>query len=103
MVFTDIKMPGMDGLETLARIMRDSPRPVVMLSDADTSGGVDLTLRALEAQLLIMAHTLGNVTPLLHQNLMQVDWNGWAVLHDKLRNGLDSDFDTSDIKVVLQD
>lgn len=47
-----------------------------------------LTLRALEAQLLIMAHTLGNVTPLLHQNLMQVDWNGWAVLHDKLRNGV---------------
>ena len=47
-VTLDVEMPGMDGLETLARIMRDSPRPVVMLSDADTSGGVDLTLRALD-------------------------------------------------------
>lgn len=47
-----------------------------------------LTLRAVEAQLLIMAHTLGNVTPALHQRLVQVDWNGWAVLHDKLRRGV---------------
>lgn len=47
-----------------------------------------LTLRAVEAQLLIMAHTVGNVTPMLHQHLMQVDWNGWAVLHDKLRKGI---------------
>lgn len=47
-----------------------------------------LTLRAVEAQLLIMAHTLGNMTPALHQRLMQVDWLGWAALHDKLRNGV---------------
>jgi len=47
-----------------------------------------LTLRAVEAQLLIMAHTLGNVTPALHQGLLEVDWTGWATLHDKLRNGV---------------
>lgn len=47
-----------------------------------------LTLRAVEAQLLIMAHTMGNFTPTLHSRLMQVDWNGWAVLHDKLRHGI---------------
>jgi uncharacterized protein with HEPN domain len=47
-----------------------------------------LTLRAVEAQLLIMAHTLGNLTPTLHQALLQVDWRGWAALHDKLRNGI---------------
>ncbi|MBI5257434.1 MAG: hypothetical protein HY855_13120 [Burkholderiales bacterium] len=47
-----------------------------------------LTLRAVEAQLLIMAHTLGNVTPALHRRLAQVDWNGWAALHDKLRRGV---------------
>ncbi|MBI5927341.1 MAG: hypothetical protein HY836_17280 [Aquabacterium sp.] len=47
-----------------------------------------LTLRAVEAQLLIMAHTMGNFTPALHQRLMEVDWNGWAVLHDKLRHGI---------------
>jgi len=47
-----------------------------------------LTLRAVEAQLLIMAHTLGNLPPDLHRSLQQVDWVGWAVLHDKLRNGV---------------
>jgi uncharacterized protein with HEPN domain len=47
-----------------------------------------LTLRAVEAQLLIMAHTLGNFTPILHQRLRHVDWPGWAALHDKLRNGI---------------
>lgn len=48
-----------------------------------------LTLRAVEAQLLIMAHTLANVTPMLHQRLGQVDWRGWAVLHDALRRGVE--------------
>ena len=47
-----------------------------------------LTLRAVEAQLLIMAHTLGNVTPALHERLLQADWIGWAALHDKLRRGV---------------
>jgi len=47
-----------------------------------------LTLRAVEAQLLIMAHTLGNLTPALHQQLLQIDWLGWAALHDKLRHGV---------------
>ena len=47
-----------------------------------------LTLRAVEAQLLILAHTLGNVTPQLHQKLHQADWLGWATLHDKLRRGV---------------
>lgn len=47
-----------------------------------------LTLRAVEAQLLIMAHTMGNMPSSLHQHLIQVDWNGWATLHDKLRNGI---------------
>ena len=47
-----------------------------------------LTLRAVEAQLLIMAHTLGNLTPAMHGALLQVDWAGWAALHDKLRRGV---------------
>lgn len=47
-----------------------------------------LTLRAVEAQLLIMAHTMGNLTPALHHRLLHVDWTGWAALHDKLRNGI---------------
>ena len=47
-----------------------------------------LTLRAVEAQLLTMAHTLGNLTPALHRQLLQVDWLGWAALHDKLRHGV---------------
>ena len=47
-VTLDVEMPNMDGLETLERLMRESPRPVVMLSGAETDGGVELTLRALE-------------------------------------------------------
>ena len=47
-VTLDVEMPGLDGLATLEAIMRESPRPVVMLSGAATAGGVELTLRALE-------------------------------------------------------
>src|SRR5690348_16942566 len=46
-VTLDIEMPEMDGLETLARIMSETPRPVVMLSGAGGAGS-DLTIRALE-------------------------------------------------------
>ncbi len=47
-VTLDVEMPGLDGLATLEIIMRESPRAVVMLSGAETEGGVDLTLRALD-------------------------------------------------------
>jgi len=46
-VTLDVEMPEMDGLETLTRIMSDTPRPVVMLSGAGGAGS-DLTIRALE-------------------------------------------------------
>lgn len=48
LVTLDIEMPGLDGIATLGFIMSESPRAVVMLSGADTTGDVDLTLRALE-------------------------------------------------------
>jgi uncharacterized protein with HEPN domain len=77
---------------SLYEIVMDTGRSIHMLTKEmqgeDELFASTLTLRAVEAQLLIMAHTLGNVTPLLHERLMQVDWNGWAVLHDKLRNGI---------------
>ncbi|MEQ1691393.1 MAG: chemotaxis-specific protein-glutamate methyltransferase CheB [Gemmatimonas sp.] len=44
-VTLDVDMPGQDGLEALRQIMRDAPRPVVMLS---AGAAVDTTLRALE-------------------------------------------------------
>src|SRR5258705_157561 len=47
-VTLDVEMPELDGLAALERIMRDAPRPVVMLSGASTPRGYDLTLRALE-------------------------------------------------------
>ncbi len=48
LVTLDIEMPGLDGIATLGYIMSETPRAVVMLSGADTTGDVDLTLRALE-------------------------------------------------------
>jgi len=74
----DIVMDTGRSIATLTREMQDEQELF-----AST-----LTLRAVEAQLLIMAHTLGNLTPVLHQKLLQVDWLGWAALHDKLRNGI---------------
>lgn len=46
-VTLDIMMPGMDGIETLKRIMDIRPTPVLMLSQL-TQEGAELTLRALE-------------------------------------------------------
>jgi two-component system, chemotaxis family, protein-glutamate methylesterase/glutaminase len=46
-VTLDVKMPVMDGLTALARIMKECPTPVVMLSSLTEKGGEN-TLRALE-------------------------------------------------------
>lgn len=46
-VTLDIKMPVMDGLAALARIMKECPTPVVMLSSLTEKGGEN-TLKALE-------------------------------------------------------
>lgn len=46
-VTMDVEMPGMDGITTLQHIMRDSPRPVIMLS-GHTSEGAVKTIEALE-------------------------------------------------------
>ena len=77
---------------SLYDIVMDSGRAITTLTHEmqgeDELFAGRLTLRAVEAQLLIMAHTLGNMTPALHQRLVQVDWNGWAVLHDQLRRGI---------------
>jgi two-component system, chemotaxis family, protein-glutamate methylesterase/glutaminase len=48
LVTLDIEMPELDGLQALGYIMSESPRPVVMLSAAETMDGRDATLRALE-------------------------------------------------------
>lgn len=43
----DVRMPRVDGLEALRRIMKDCPTPVLLLS-SHTSEGADVTLRGLE-------------------------------------------------------
>lgn len=47
-VTLDVEMPELDGVQTLGYIMSETRRPVVMLSAAETLGGVNLTLRCLE-------------------------------------------------------
>lgn len=77
---------------SLFEIVMEAGRAIAKLThemqDEDELFASPLTLRAVEAQLLIMAHTLGNVTPALHRRLAEVDWNGWSVLHDKLMRGV---------------
>ena len=46
-VTLDIEMPGLNGLETLKRIMQESPRPVIMVSSL-TQEGAETTLEALD-------------------------------------------------------
>jgi len=46
-VTLDVEMPGMGGLAFLAEMMRERPRPVVMIS-ATTTAGAENTLTALE-------------------------------------------------------
>ena len=47
-VTLDIEMPRLDGLQALEQIMKELPRPVVMLSAAGSEHGNELTLRALD-------------------------------------------------------
>ncbi len=47
-VTLDIEMPRLDGLQTLDQIMREMPRPVIMLSAAGSEQGSEMTLRALD-------------------------------------------------------
>ncbi len=46
-VTLDVEMPGLNGLETLKRIMQEFPRPVIMVSSL-TQDGAESTLEALE-------------------------------------------------------
>jgi two-component system chemotaxis response regulator CheB len=45
-VTLDVEMPGLNGLETLKRIVKESPVPVIMVSSV-TSDGAETTLEAL--------------------------------------------------------
>ncbi len=47
-VTLDVKMPGLSGLEILKRIMKENPRPVIMVS-SETEEGTETSLEALEA------------------------------------------------------
>jgi two-component system chemotaxis response regulator CheB len=47
-VTLDIEMPRLDGLHVLDQIMKEMPRPVVMLSAAGSEHGNEMTLRALD-------------------------------------------------------
>ena len=47
-VTLDVEMPELNGLDALGYIMSETPRPVVMLSGAPTTGIGDPTIRALE-------------------------------------------------------
>ncbi|MDR2050303.1 MAG: chemotaxis response regulator protein-glutamate methylesterase [Deltaproteobacteria bacterium] len=71
-VTMDIEMPKMDGVTALQHIMRDMPRPVLMVSSL-TSEGAEITLKAMEAGALdfVAKGGMGAFTPALGQELIQ--------------------------------
>ena len=79
-------------LRSLFQIVAEAGDAIALLTremqGEDELFASSLTLRAIEARLLVMAHALGNFTPVLHERLLEVDWGGWAALHDKLRHGI---------------
>ena len=54
-VTLDVSMPGMDGITVLRRIMRERPRPVIMLS-AFTFDNASAAIRALEWGAVDLVH-----------------------------------------------
>jgi two-component system, chemotaxis family, protein-glutamate methylesterase/glutaminase len=46
-VTLDIDMPGMDGLQTLKRVMSDRPRPIIIIVSSLARGGAEATIEAL--------------------------------------------------------
>lgn len=66
-VTMDVKMPGVDGIEAVERIMESRPTPILMLSRY-TEDGAETTLEALDAGAVdFFPKPDGEVSPTLHQ------------------------------------
>jgi uncharacterized protein with HEPN domain len=46
------------------------------------------TLQMVEAHLLVMAQTLAHLSPLLREQLVQLDWHGWQQLQHVLEQNV---------------
>lgn len=79
----DIEMPRMDGLQALQQVMKESPRPVVMVSSM-TIKGAEITIRALELGAFDFVHKpsgsisldIGRQTDLLIQKVKTAAQSG---------------------------
>jgi uncharacterized protein with HEPN domain len=60
---------------------------VVEMQSSDELFASPNTLKVVEELLLAMSNTLGYLPPALHLRMPQVDWSGWAAVHDSLSAG----------------
>jgi two-component system chemotaxis response regulator CheB len=90
----DIEMPGLNGLQTLKRIMEEFPRPVIMLSST-TQEGADHTIQSLELGAIdFIAKPSGAISLDLHKVKQELLQKVQVASHSRVRKIINANIDT---------
>jgi two-component system chemotaxis response regulator CheB len=90
----DIEMPGLNGLQTLKRIMEEFPRPVIMLSST-TQEGADHTIQSLQLGAIdFIAKPSGAISLDLHKMKQELLQKVQVASHSRVRKIINANIDT---------